>query len=404
MANEKPSKAQAVRDYIAEHPKATPQQVADALVKQDMKVNAGYVSQVKSKARKKKRKTKKSTPLRPSTTGKGQVWTFPKQPVEEAIKVPKQIEEKNAGNPMPASVLAKAVGFRQSNDWRFLELLRSANQYGLVSGAGANATVRVEKLGQDIVAPASPHDRQTALLASFNNVPDFKAVAEFYGDKKIPEDEFFLNTLTRQFNISRDRVDTFSEVFVANRKYLRAFHVAQTEVKTEGMANLEGEKLPPERRDSKQPRVREHLETCFVMMPFGIWFDKYYQEIYIPGIREAGFEPVRADELFSSASVVEQIWEQIKKARVLLADLTDRNANVFYELGLAHAAKKPVVFTAPKVEDVPFDLRHLRVIIYDIREPDWSSALTNSVTDYLKTALKDPDTSIPHPFRTEDEE
>ena len=404
MANDKPNKAQAVRDYIAEHPKATSQQIAVALAAQDMKVNAGYVSQVKSSTRKKKRKAKKVTPLRPSTSGKGQMWTFPKQPLEEAIRVPKQIEEKNAGNPMPAIVLAKAVGFQLSNDWRFLELLRSANQYGLVSGAGAKATVRMEKMGQDIVTPASRHDRQTALLASFNNVPDFKVVAEFYGDKKIPEDEFFRNTLTRQFNISRDRVEIFSEVFVANLEYLRAFHVAQTEVKTEGMANLEGEKPPPERLVSKQPRVREYLETCFMMMPFGNWFDKYYQDIYVPAIRDAGFEPVRADELFSSGSVVEQIWEQIKKARLLLADLTDRNANVFYELGLAHAARKPVVFTAPRVEDVPFDLRHLRVIIYDIREPEWASALKNSVTDYLKTALRDPDKSIPHPFRAEDVE
>ena len=140
------------------------------------------------------------------------------------------------------------------------------------------------------------------------------------------------------------------------------------------------------------------------MMPFGNWFDKYYQDIYVPAIREAGFEPVRADELFSSGSVVEQIWEQIKKARLLLADLTERNANVFYELGLAHAAKKPVVFTAPKVEDVPFDLRHLRVIIYDIREPEWAAGLRKSVTDYLKNALKEPEKSIPHPFRLEEEE
>jgi hypothetical protein len=84
------------------------------------------------------------------------------------------------------------------------------------------------------------------------------------------------------------------------------------------------------------------------MMPFGEWFDRYYQEIYVPAIREAGFEPVRADELFTTGSVVEQIWDQIVKAKLLLADLTGKNANVFYELGLSHAARKPVVFTSAK--------------------------------------------------------
>jgi hypothetical protein len=140
------------------------------------------------------------------------------------------------------------------------------------------------------------------------------------------------------------------------------------------------------------------------MMPFGEWFDRYYQEIYVPAIKEAGFEPVRADELFTTGSVVEQIWEQIAKSKLLLADLTGKNPNVFYELGLAHAAKKPVVFTASQVEDVPFDLRHLRVIIYDIREPEWATRLRKSVTDYLRNATKDPEKSIPHPFRAMAEE
>ena len=137
------------------------------------------------------------------------------------------------------------------------------------------------------------------------------------------------------------------------------------------------------------------------MMPFGSWFDRYYQEIYVPAIKEAGLEPSRADELFSTGSVVEQIWEQISKSRVLLADLTDKNPNVFYELGLAHAARKPVVFTSARIDDVPFDLRHLRVIVYETREPEWATKLRKLITDYLRNTLRDPAKSIPHPFRAQ---
>jgi hypothetical protein len=89
---------------------------------------------------------------------------------------------------------------------------------------------------------------------------------------------------------------------------------------------------------------------------------------------------------------------------LLLADLSGKNPNVFYELGLAQAARKPVVFTAGQVEDVPFDLRHLRVIIYDVREPEWASRLRKSITDYLRNAAKEPGKSIPHPFRKMAEE
>lgn len=336
-------------------------------------------------------------------TAKGQPWTFPKNTLEDSIRVAKALEDKNAGNPMPAQDLALATGFRQKSDWRFGDLVRSGNQYGILSGT-AWGSVSLTDLGRDIVAPGSPTQRATALLKAFQNVQQFKAVQGHYGGKRIPEDEFFLNTLTREFSVPRERAEHFSEVFLNNLKYLGAFKPHSMAVDAPGAQPTETQTpTPPDKVPSPvlsaEPRVREFLDTCFVMMPFGNWFDRYYAEIYVPAIKEAGFEPVRADELFSSGSVVEQIWEQITKAKLLLADLTNKNANVFYELGLAHAVHQPVVFTSANVDDVPFDLRHLRVIIYDIREPDWATRLRTSVADYLKNAAKEPGKSIPHPFR-----
>ena len=59
--------------------------------------------------------------------------------------------------------------------------------YGITSGSGATATVRLEKMGEDIVSPGSSAHQQQALLAAFRNVPDFAAVETFYKGKKIPE-------------------------------------------------------------------------------------------------------------------------------------------------------------------------------------------------------------------------
>jgi hypothetical protein len=349
---------------------------------------------------------KKDSARRTKTTDavKGAPWTFPKHTLDDAIRVAKAIEDKNAGNPMRADILARAVGFNQP-DWRFQDLVRSGRMYGMVSGAGSKATVGLEKIGHDIVAPSSPEQRQEALRQAFHSVDTFKKVDDFYKGKQIPEDEYFLNTLTRDFGISRDRVEKFAEVFAANLQFLRSFNISTETSPRPTVSEVEAGARQPEgltrtTRQLKEPRIRQFLDTCFVMMPFGQWYDRYYQEIYIPAIRDAGFEPVRADELFTTGSVVEQIWEQIERSKVLLAELTDKNANVFYELGLAHAARKPVVFTAGKVEDVPFDLRHLRVIVYEVREPQWADKLQRLITDYLRNAAKDPARSIPHPFRT----
>lgn len=325
-------------------------------------------------------------------------WTFPKNTLEDSIKIARAIEEQNAGNPMKPDMLSKAVGYNSTSDWRFLDLLRSANQYGLVTGSGKISTVTLTEVGQDVVAPSSPSARPKALQRAFRNVEDFRKVEEFYRGKKLPEDEFFENTLFREFSIPRERVKAFTEVFTSNLNYLHAF---QPDKSGPGPA-IEGEFRPREpdlpSREEGVPG-RQFLDTCFVMMPFGEWMDTYYREIYVPAIREAGLEPVRADELFSTGSVIEQIWEQISRAKVLLADLTGKNANVFYELGLAHAANKPVVFTTGQLDDVPFDLRHLRVAVYDIRDPAWGEKLKVSLATYLRAAKAEPAKSVPQPFR-----
>lgn len=113
-------------------------------------------------------------------------------------------------------------------------------------------------------------------------------------------------------------MDTFAKVFRNNLIYLRAFLPALVGSETAAIPSEVNSSLtPPEKIPSpvlaKELRPREFLDTCFVMMPFGAWFDRYYQEIYVPAIKDAGFEPIRADELFTTGSVVEQIWEQIEK-------------------------------------------------------------------------------------------
>jgi hypothetical protein len=244
------------------------------------------------------------------------------------------------------------------------------------------------------------------LLKAFRNVEEFQKVEEFYKGKKLPEDEFFENTLVREFKIPRERVQTFIEVFTKNLSFLKAFRAADTPEPADGVKPpTNGAAMPSKSVMAEDAsRGRTFLDTCFVMMPFGHWFDTYYKELFVPAIKDAGMESLRADELFSTGTVIEQIWEQIQKSKILLADLTGKHANVFYELGLAHAAHKPVVFTSARLEDVPFDLRHLRVIIYDINDPSWGEKLKANLTAYLKNAKNDPTKSIPQPFRQSAEE
>jgi hypothetical protein len=139
---------------------------------------------------------------------------------------------------------------------------------------------------------------------------------------------------------------------------------------------------------------KKKKNICFVISPFGGWNDRYYSEIYMPAVRDAGLEPRRADDLYRPSAIVHDIWNYVKNSRVMLADLTGKNPNVFYGLGLAHATGKPVVLLTQEIDDVPFDLRALRVIEYEVEDPDWSTVLRVKIKKALGEVLDSPGISV----------
>jgi hypothetical protein len=102
----------------------------------------------------------------------------------------------------------------------------------------------------------------------------------------------------------------------------------------------------------------------FVLMPFHERFRPIYDEVIKPVVKAGGLQCVRADDLYGAKPIVEDIWRSLNEARLVIADLSGKNPNVFYEVGLAHAIGKDVVFISQSLDDIPFDLRHLRCVLY----------------------------------------
>ena len=104
----------------------------------------------------------------------------------------------------------------------------------------------------------------------------------------------------------------------------------------------------------------------FVLSPFGDPFDAIYKDHIRPTIeRIDGLRCMRADDIYDNRPIMEDIWRYTNESVLLISELTGRNPNVFYETGIAHTVGKEVVLIAQSMEDVPFDLRHLRCIVYD---------------------------------------
>ncbi|GGD07193.1 hypothetical protein GCM10011368_06340 [Hyunsoonleella pacifica] len=129
-------------------------------------------------------------------------------------------------------------------------------------------------------------------------------------------------------------------------------------------------------------------------MPFGGYFDEYYENIYKPAIEESNLDSFRADNIYKPSTIIKDIWNLIQSSTLIVADLTKKNANVFYELGLAHASKKPVIFIAESMDDVPFDLRAQRVITYNKEHHNWGENLRKEIVKSISETLKSPLKSV----------
>jgi len=142
-------------------------------------------------------------------------------------------------------------------------------------------------------------------------------------------------------------------------------------------------------------------DSCFVIMPFNPDFDEIYNDAIKPAVVEVGLKCIRVNEISGTGNIVRRIVESIHEAKIVIADLTGKNANVFYELGMAHALGNNVIVLAQNIrQDVPFDVGNYRVIQYEntirggkqlraqiqdsIKSMDeWTTRPSNPVQDFL---------------------
>jgi hypothetical protein len=133
------------------------------------------------------------------------------------------------------------------------------------------------------------------------------------------------------------------------------------------------------------------MAKCFVIQPFDSGkFDKRFEQVYKPAIAKAGLEAYRVDGDPKTENLIESIEDGIRNAAICLADITTDNPNVWFELGYAFAAGRPVIMvcseerTGPKY---PFDIQHRTIIKYKSEAPQDFEELQKALTDKIKALL-----------------
>ena len=132
------------------------------------------------------------------------------------------------------------------------------------------------------------------------------------------------------------------------------------------------------------------MATCFVIQPFDDGpFDKRYDDVFVPAISAANLEAYRVDQDPSASIPMEEVEKRIHEADVCLADISESNPNVWFELGFAIAAGKPVVLVCHEKPDrrFPFDIQHRKIIPYKTESPSDFENLRSKITEHLTALL-----------------
>jgi len=139
-------------------------------------------------------------------------------------------------------------------------------------------------------------------------------------------------------------------------------------------------------------KEKDAKKICFVISPIGEEgsdtrerSDQVLKHIITGSVEQLGYTVIRADKISEPGIITTQIIEHIVDAELVIADLTEKNPNVFYELAIRHAIRKPLVQMIKKGEVIPFDVAATRIIQFDLHNLDSVASAKDEISSQVKS-------------------
>lgn len=321
---------------------------------------------------------------------------YPRKTLEDALRVPTALKEHNAGNEWATEQVAAALGLG-ARTGNYYYLTAASRDFGLTEGTRDTKTITITDLGRKAVYPESSEMREQALREAFMSVPIFKGVLEYYKGNNLPEMQFLSNVLKTQFDLDESVHEEFVDLFQKNCRFLG--------IGTSYSETLVSTGASQEKKESTvtigTPKgAKDDALTCFIIMPFKERDDRHasgffmeaLSSVFEPAVTSAGF--VAKTALRQGSDVIQAtIVNDLLEADLVLADLTEHNPNVLFELGMRMAADKPVALIRAKGTGPIFDVDNmLRVQEYD---PNlWVSTVKKdipAIQEHIKGAWESKD-------------
>lgn len=145
-------------------------------------------------------------------------------------------------------------------------------------------------------------------------------------------------------------------------------------------------------------------KKCFVIAPIGAdnsdtrkRSDLVLKYVFQPPLEESGYEVIRADKIDNPGMITTQVIDHVVNDDLVIADLTENNPNVFYEIAIRHAVSKPFIQVMQVGEKIPFDISDLRTIIFDYKDLESVDNAKIQIRQQIK-AIQEPQFRVVTPL------
>jgi hypothetical protein len=315
---------------------------------------------------------------------------YPALSFEESLVLPEAIQTHASGERVARLTLLKAMNMSPTSSATQI-LITSSGKYGLTKGSYAAEHLELTAEGKTATDKGSSPKAKTQ--ARFNlavkKIRPFEILYERYRGKKLPSHDVMKDVL-REANLQITDEKECIDTFIVNAKFLG---LLQTIAGSETLMPLETvlEQLPGEPADASLKGVTFKVsdvktgdvavttksqvawdKVCFYITPIGDEDSEQrkHSDLFLSSIVEQalsgfGLDVVRADKIAQPGMITSQVLEHILRARLVIADLSYHNPNVFYEMAIRHATRLPVVQICRKSDRLPFDVNQVRTITID---------------------------------------
>ena len=354
------------------------------------------------KATAKKATAKKATAKKATTPSKGagaindatrrtrRTTLFPAATFEDALELAIAIFKNGSGQPVRRITLFDEMG-KSPDSGTSRQLITNSAKYGLTTGSYSAEQLALTPEGltavADEVSPATQLRARFKLAIESNEI--FKGLYETYVGNRLPA-QAVLADKARELGVPDEDTAECIDTFTVNTKFVGVLRSISGAERFVNIDTVVDDFLPGPRHHQEQTATslevtsrsnpvassearRTNLDSvCFYITPIGDegsdqrkHSDLFMGALIEPALAEFGLNLVRADKIGEAGMITGQVIEHIVASKLVIVDLSYHNPNVFYELALRHAVRKPIVQISRAADKLPFDISQVRTIVVD---------------------------------------